>query len=361
MATLEEIARLAGVSKSTVSRALADSPLISERTKRRVKQIASRANYQPDVRAKSLRTRISHTITLLIHSDQPRQPNLTDPFALKFIGLVGTELRKRNYDMLIAIADCRDPETGNNYVRSGKSDGLIVFGRLTDDSALQHIAAGDIPVICWGIPTSNVRYHSVGIDNVALVREVVEKLIQAGRRRIGFIGSEQACAEYGLRFSGYRQAFLEAGLDVKENLVIIQEESPRPGYRAMQKILDSAQPDAIFACSDVRALEACQAIREAGLNIPRDVAVVGFDNIELGKCSSPALSTISQGITDGGAAQLVNTLLKAIQVKSLIAEINNHPSALQQPLTETAATRTIMLPGQFIVRESCGLLPLNKR
>lgn len=119
---------------------------------------------------------------------------------------MGTELKKQNYDMLIAIADCRNTDLGNFCVRSVRSDCLIIFGRVTDNSALQSIAGEGIPIVSWGVPTDNTNYHSVGIDNAALVRDAVKRLILAGRQRIGFIGSEQACAEVSLRYQGYCEA-----------------------------------------------------------------------------------------------------------------------------------------------------------
>lgn len=330
--TLADIAELAGVSRSTASRALQDSSLISEATKQRVQEIARQHNYRPNLVARSLRLKQSRTIAFVLPFFQT--PNhLMDPFLSKFIGAIGIALRARGYDLLITQGTLDDADIGGRYLRSGRADGLIFIGRTTADEHLVAQMAADAPMVVWGPQLPGQTYCSVGIDNVAWSETAVTHLLNLGRRRIAFLGGEESCIEVMHRYQGYTTALQRAGLDVDPALVTYTTFDAPAGQTAMAALLRSAPDlDAVFANGDVMAIAAMQTLRDNGRSIPDDVAVVGFDNISIGSYTSPALTTVSQNLTDG-APLLVEKLLRLI---------NGEPAV------------SLTIPGRLIVRQSSG-------
>lgn len=333
--TLSDIAALAGVSTSTASRALRNSPLISETTTARVQAIAAEHNYRPNLLAKNLRLGRTQTIALIMPADRDDTYYLSDPFLLKCIGLVGSELRRQGYDLLLGQPDLAEKDTVARYVHSGRADGLIIIGREEDDSALNQMAGSGIPLVSWGPVVLGQNYCSVGIDNVSISVEAINHLVAHGRKRIGFIGTQNiGCYDTVLRYDGYLQGLAAAGIAVDEKLVRNADFTAGGGYTIAQEIL-AAVPnvDAFFVSSDVMAIAVMEAMRAAGKRVPEDVAVIGFDNIDLGAYCSPPLTTVSQRLSDGGIAKLVEKLL---------AQINGN------------AVTSEMLTGKLVIRQSCG-------
>lgn len=330
--TLADIARLAGVSSATVSRALRDSPLISEETKARVRAVAKTHNYRPNLVARNLRLKQSQTVALVL-SVTARSDYLADPFLAKFIGAVGSALRAQGYDLLITQASESEPDIGARYLDSGRADGLVFLGRTTFDDRLVARMAEDAPIVVWGPQLAEQSYCSVGIDNVHWSRTAVAHLLDLGRRRVAFLGGDAFCMEMSHRYQGYEAALQVAGIAVDPALIANASWDSHTGYEAMQQLLAAAPDlDAVFANSDVLAIAALEALRAGGRRVPQDVAVVGFDNIAIGAFTSPPLTTVSQNLREG-APLLVEKLLRLIA-------------------NETAAPATI--PGKLIVRQSSG-------
>ncbi len=334
---LADIARLAGVSKSTASRALQDSPLISSETKAMVQAVARKHNYKPHLLARNLALKRSNTIALVLPIDPATDEILSNPFILKFLGVVGSVLRQQGFDMLVSQKSFTDTQFDTRYHSSGLVDGYILLGRGKDDTHLNELAAQGVPLVVWGPMLPEQQYCSVGIDNIAMGRVVVQHLINLGRRRIAVITDDitDKRVEGTLRYQGYEEALIQAGLSVDPTLVATATFSDESGYTAMNQLLRSSPDlDAVFAAySDVVAIAAMQALRDAGKRIPEDVSLVGFDNIDITAFTNPPLTTVSQCLRQGGATLLVQKLL--------------------QQISGEKAT-SAMLEGELIVRQSCG-------
>ncbi|MBI5564797.1 MAG: LacI family DNA-binding transcriptional regulator, partial [Chloroflexi bacterium] len=184
---LADIARLAGVSKSTASRALQGSSLISAETTALVQAVARKHDYKPNLLARNFALQRSNTIALVLPIDPASDEILANPFILKFLGIVGSALRKQGYDMLVSQTTSIDAQVDTRYHSSGLVDGYILLGRGKDDTHLNELAAKGVPLVVWGPILPKQKYCSVGIDNVAIARVAVQHLIDHGRRRIAII------------------------------------------------------------------------------------------------------------------------------------------------------------------------------
>lgn len=332
--TLAEIAELAGVSPATASRALRDSSLVTDETKARVLQVAREYNYRPHLGARHLRLQRTYTVAIVLPLDIPAHETLVDPFLLQFIGEVGAILHEAGYDLLISRARTDDVTVGDRYWRSGLADGLVVVGRTADDHHITALGEEGAPIVVWGPELSDQTYCSVGPDNRSEARQAVTHLIEQGRRRIGILrgGVEPRFRESYLRYQGYRDALIDADLPIDSDLAVSGISTFASGRQSMQQLLEQAPDvDAVFAYSDVMAIAAMEILRESGRRIPDDVAVVGFDDIDLAAYCNPPLTTVSQEIAGGGAAILVNKLIAQINGEKVISE-----------------TR----PGRLVIRES---------
>ena len=330
--TLADIAKMTGVSTSTVSRALNDSPLINDETKQRIQSIARDHNYQIHLGARNFRLKKSFIVAVVIPIETSDAATLTNPFILEFIGSVGCELRNNGYDLLLI----QDRTISERYLRSGLVDGFIQLGH--GDYPNLNSVPEDVPLAVWGPPFPGQKYCTVGIDNWALSREAVEHLLRLGRRRIALITTHdhvKATTEAANRLQGYQEALRTAGLQLDPALVVSTDWNPAAGVGATQQLLRQApDADAIFVSSgDAMALVVMETLRELGRSIPEDVAIVGFDNSSVGETGAVPLTTVSQEIRGLGAKLLVESLMQLIDGKK-------------------AATQVI--EGKIIVRRSCG-------
>ncbi|MBX2858194.1 MAG: LacI family DNA-binding transcriptional regulator [Cellvibrionaceae bacterium] len=308
---MSDIARLAGVSESTVSRALAGSKLIAKKTRDRVVAIAREQNYSINKQAQNLRLQSSKTVSVIIPVvHEPQQP-VSDPFFLELLGAIADALTERNYDLLLSRVKADDWQarvSGHNYV-----DGLIVIGQSAIHPALDDYAKINTqPLVVWGAKLADQRYITVGADNLLGGNLATEHLIDRGRRRIVFLG-DPALPEVDQRHAGYRQALAAAGIHLPEQYTVKCGFSVASGHQALEYLLNSdIEFDAIFAASDLLATIALKHLHQKHLAVPEEVSVIGFDDISLANHTMPALSTVSQNIRAGGRV-LVNNLFCQMQ------------------------------------------------
>jgi DNA-binding LacI/PurR family transcriptional regulator len=335
--TMKDIARLAGVSPSTVSRVLSDSPLISSATKERVHEIAREYTYRPHLGARNLRLRKSSSVVVILPYQFDNDNVLTNPYVLKMLSAVGSALRQQGYDLLLSRLDEIGPAIDDFYIHSGLADGAILLGRGSNNPAdLAALVATGAPFVVLGPQYENQGYCSVGIDNIKGASAAVSHLAGLGHKRIAIISDEFSSprSEAWMRYQGYLQALVEWGLPVDEKLLIRSTTSAQSGYTAVQELLQtSSDVDAIFVVSDMLAIAAMQALRNSGRRVPEDVAVVGFDNIDLCDFTIPPLTSVSQRLNDGVAVQLVDKLMQLID---------------GQP------AESVMAEAKLVVRRSCG-------
>lgn len=314
--TLNDMATILNLSKSTVSRALSGDPRIAEGTRARVTSLATQIGYRPNPMAQALATRRTNTIGLAV----PHAPrSFSDPFYLEFLGAVGDAAMRSGYSLFLSAASADGASGYRSHVEMADAtrvDGMILTEPAVDDERAESLRRAGVPFVFLGM-SSDPEVSWVSGDNVDGATQAVSHLVQLGHRRIACITGPDGQTATRARFAGYRAALTAAGIALDRNLIAEGSFTQAGGYAAMKSILavltavsdgaatTAAEPDpptAVFACNDVMALGAMRALREAGLAIPSDVSVVGFDGIALGEYVDPPLATVRQPIAELGQA-----------------------------------------------------------
>ena len=299
--TSADVAAMAHVSRTTVSFVLNERAgiKIPDETRRRVLDAAATLDYYPNSVARQLARGASRTIGLVLRQSPEQVAN--DGLLAETLRGLASAARAADHRVLV---ETLVPGEGSyaNLVRSGRTDGLIVSGPRYDDEELVELARDGFPVVIQGsLPGLDVP--SVDVDNEAGARLAVEHLLALGHRRIACITNASfAYTAASERVAGYREALAAAGIGEEPGMIAEGAFDAQSGHRAMADILSRSTPDAIFVASDVVAIGAIAGLREAGLSVPGDVSVVGFDAIPLAAYLDPPLTTISLPAHDLGRA-----------------------------------------------------------
>lgn len=289
-ATIEEVASTAGVSRSTVSRVVNGSTAVSPEALAAVRAAIDELNYVPNRAARSLASRQTHAIALIVPEDTTRF--FGDPFFAAIVAGITGALAGSDYllNLLIASDDPGDKMT--SFVRNGGVDGALIVSHHTSDAFVDRIADA-VPVVFGGRP---VRRHEgdyvVDVDNVAGAKNATQRLIDIGRTRIATISGPLTMVASEDRVQGFRAALAGAGLTPHA-----EEEgdySESSGAEAARRLLDGGRPDAIFVASDLMARGALTALRAASVRVPEDIALVGFDDSSVAVTTDPQLTTMRQ-------------------------------------------------------------------
>ena len=321
---MADIARLAGVSTATVSRAMNNSPLINEETRNRITALARSLNYSINAGAQNLRLGQNRTVALVVPLDSSTRQHLSDPFFLAMVGSIADALTGLGFDMLLSRVDAEQLDSAASLYDAGRVIGIILIGQWRHHDQLNALAVRHVPIVVWGAQLPQQLYSTVGGDNVRGGLLATEHLLSLGRRHIAFFGDTEL-PEVAQRHAGYLQALRAAGIDPEPRLCVRVPFVPEQSAQAIEALERAAIPfDAVFACSDLLAMAAIGALRNLGQRVPEDVAVVGYDDVHLAAHFFPALSTVRQPIDDAGRA-LVETLL------ALIA--GERPPPMQLPTT----------------------------
>jgi DNA-binding LacI/PurR family transcriptional regulator len=328
--TISDIAKLAGVSKSTVSRALNNSPLIGQETRERIQSIAKEYDFKINLPARRLSLKQSNTIAFVTHAYH-KDFSVADLFGLEIMGGISQGLYAHGYDMLVVHVNPQETEWAHQYLDTGRVDGFILLTATRKQYHIHALLEMDAPFIVWGAPPSDARYCSVTGEDVNGGRIATEYLINLGRNRIAFIGGPQEEREVQHRFAGYQEALLTSNRTVEPALVAYGDYSNTSGADAMEELLkNSPDLDAVFVNSDLMAIAAMDVIREHGRRVPEDVAVIGYDDLSIAEHSNPPLTTVRQDVP-GAGRMLAENLIKYLQ-------------------TGTATNATI--PVELVVRKS---------
>ncbi len=306
---MADIARLAGVSASTVSRALSGSPLIPEATRNRITELASSLNYRVNVGAANLRRKDVQTVGVIILGDSMQ--SISDPFLLSILGTVADTLDERGMSLLLSRLKEGQPHQLPAFVESGQVAGLIVIGQLTWHDHLNRLATQRMPMAVWGACLADAMYPVVGGDNEQGGYLATRHLVERGCRHIAFFGDTQH-PEAGLRHQGYLRALSEAGIAEDPRL----QQSFLFGDVRIRQTIDEwlaldLHFDSIFASSDVTAISIMGALKERGIDVPGQIRVVGYDDIALSEHVHPSLTSVRQPTETAGKA-LVELLFESI-------------------------------------------------
>lgn len=311
--TLEDIARLAKVSTSTVSRALNNSPLISQETRDRIQAIAQENNFRINTTGRNLRMRESRTIAYVAPVYSMKLCSSEDLFGLEMLGSIGNGLYSVGYDLLVLHVNIRDIAWVHNYLNSGRVDGFIMLCSGLKHTLIRGMAEQRLPFIVWGVPLPPANYCSVTGDNIAGGMLATQHLIGMGRQRVAFLGGIESDLSAQQRFKGYEAALQAAGRSLDPNLVTYGDYSHASGITAMQRLMQqSPDLDAVFVNSDLMAVGAITAIQDSGKRVPEDIAVVGYDDLSIAGYNSLPLTTIRQNIPMAGKL-LAQNLIQYIQ------------------------------------------------
>ncbi|MBV1775573.1 LacI family DNA-binding transcriptional regulator [Burkholderiaceae bacterium DAT-1] len=307
-----DLARMAGVSVSTVSRALANSSQIGLETRERIQALAASLHYTVNVGAQNLRRNENRTIAVVIPFDAVSHQNISDPFFLRMLGALADALTQRGYHVLVSRVNVQEVESIANLYFGGVAAGIVLIGQWGLHDQLNRLATLDVPIVIWGAQVQQQLYCSVGGDNVEGGRLATAHLIEQGCKRILFVGNPPM-QEVGDRYRGYQQALKDAGMaDDPDRLMPLPFE-PVMAAAALQARLDRGLDfDGIFACSDVLAVTFMRVLHKAGYRVPEDVRVVGYDDVDWATFAQPSLTTIHQPI-EVAAQAMVERLLLQIQ------------------------------------------------
>lgn len=317
---MADIARLAGVSVSTVSRALSGSPVVNAATRARVAELARSLNYTINVGAKNLRLQQNRTVAVVVPYEAATGQHLSDPFFLRILGSIADALAERGFDMLLSRVNAEQLDAAAALYDTGRAVGVILIGQWHHHDQLNELALRRMPLVVWGAAMPDQVYCTVGGDNRAGGAAATRHLIATGRRRIVFLG-DAALPEVSQRFDGYRAALAGDGLSYDPRLVVPVAFVAERGRQAVQALIDARLGfDAIFACSDVLAMTAVGTLRAGGRRVSEDVSVVGYDDIEMAAYFNPPLTTVRQSIDAGGKA-LVDSLFALIQGQRALPQV----------------------------------------
>lgn len=308
--TMSDLARRAGVSKATVSRALSGDPRVKAETRERIARLAQEVHFTPNRLAAGLARNRKYALGLFIPSP-PR--GFSDPFYLEFVGGVGDYAVKRGYGLFLLSGEMGVPGGNPPGMIAANSlhhvvDGLLLTEPEVADPRLGALQAMGIPVVFLGSHYPDVPgAFWVDGDNVAGAASAVRYLLELGHRRIGCLTGPPHLVATRNRVAGYLQAMTEAGLDVPSGWSVQGDFTEEGGYAAGHRLLADLDVTAVFACNDLMAIGLVRAARERGIPIPDKLSVMGFDGIRLGQLFEPRLTTVRQPIYTLGmeAAQLL--------------------------------------------------------
>lgn len=290
MVTLADVARLSATSRSTASRALNADPRISSATTERVRLVAEALGYRPNIAARSLSTGRSGIIGLILPTGQ-----LTgDPYGARLVGAVTTRAAEGNHAVMLWLSHREPSGAVHEILRNGIVDGLVISIVAQDDPWVNALLDGPLPIALIGRHTARDDVSYASIDNITSTRALMQHVISSGYRRIGMVRGPIGNADSDERFAMYAEAL--GGLDaVDANLVAVGRFHYDSGYRCAQSLL-RYEPDCIVAANDHMALGTVDAIRDAGLSVPEDVAVTGWDDMREISRPSIGLTTIHHDV-----------------------------------------------------------------
>jgi DNA-binding LacI/PurR family transcriptional regulator len=326
-ASLKDVARLAGVSHSTVSRALRNSRRVNSETIERIRRIAAESGYRASAVGRSLATRHTNTIGVVVTT-------ITDAFAAEVVSGIEETAAARGYSIFLANSGA-DPEREMRVVHTldeRRVDGIVVTASRVGALYVPMLSKMGVPIVLLNNQHPSEFAHSVMIANTDASAAATQHLIDLGHRRIAYLGDRNGRQSDTERFAGYRHALDAADLPFEPELVYHGDGNPEGGMEGICRLLSLPHPPtAVFCYDDMTAIGALRQVRKLGLRVPDDISLVGFDDLPIVRYSDPPLTTVHQPMPQMGRLAM-ETLLEF--------------------LAGSNSTHNIKVPGELIVRES---------
>lgn len=341
--TIKDVAKKAGVSPSTVSRVLSNHPRISTQTSNKVKAIMEQLGYHPNIMAKSLVSKTTNSICIIL--PKPAEELFSNLFFMELIRGIVTQANRCGYDVLISSGanEKEEIEAVARLLKGRRVDGAILLYSRSDDPVIEFLHANNYPFVIVGRSNDHPEVLSVDTDNVQAAYDATKHLISMGHERIGFVSGPPNLTVSQDRMSGYQKAMADAHLEMRAEWIVEGEFLQDSGYRAMSFIMSLPnRPTALVVVDDMVSFGVLRGLHELNFKVPDDICLVSFNNITLSELSTPPISSIDIGIYHLGytASQM------------LIQNIQNTEDI-------TYPTRQI-IPHRLMIRES-SMLSLPKR
>ncbi|MCB0212512.1 MAG: LacI family DNA-binding transcriptional regulator [Anaerolineae bacterium] len=334
--TLQKVAELAGVSRSTVSRVVNHHPSVKPAVRQRVQKVIDETGYHPDPAARSLATQRSGIIGLVI----PRvfQFLFTDPYYPCLMQGIAQACNTHDYVLSLFLFHTEDEEQKltPKLLRQQLIDGIILSALPTGDPFVPQLISNEVPTVMIGRPLEAQTLSYVDVSNIKGAYEAVVHLLKLGRRRIATITGPLNTTVGLDRWQGYRDALRDHAIAIEDALSVEGDFSEISGYQAAQQLLDH-HPDAIFVASDMMAMGVLRALRDAGRKVPDDIAIIGFDDLPFAATADPPLTTVRQPILRQG--------ITAVEMLIDLLENGLRPA------------RQFTAPTELVIRQSCGANP----
>ena len=330
--TIKDIARAAGVSHTTVSRALHEHPAISTVTTARIKQLAAELGYVPSAAARGLKTKRSHVLGVIVR-------RIVDPFFAEVLHGIEDALHAAGYSLFLAVSH-RDPEREREIMQAmgeRRVEGVIISSSQISPEQLRQLDHFGVPfVLINNQALDEPDIYSVYHDDTYGSSQILQHLLGLGHKRIAYLGNARGGKTDVERLQGYKFALQEAGVAVEPDYLVAGPNGlPQAGALALQKLLTLAElPTAVVCYNDMMAVGAIQAVQQAGLQVPKDISITGFDDIELAPYITPPLTTFHQPRYELGY-EAANMMLRVL----------NH--ALKPDVSDV-----LVLRGELVVRAS---------
>ena len=331
---IKDIARLAGVGVSTVSRVINDHPDVKDETREKILKIIKESNYIPNNSARILKKNNTNNIGVLVKG-------VFNPFFAEMINIIGNRINEAGYTMILQQNDYATEDDVDNliaFVKEKRLQGIICLGGNflnINDESFQFL---DIPVVLTSVNTlskeSKSKFSSIGIDNVLAAKASIQYLIDKGHRNIGILlGEKNDVGISGLRLEGYKKALEENNIPYSEENVFIGDYDYSGAYRVTKEIINNRKDiTAIFSISDIMAVGAAKSVIDQGLQVGEDISIMGFDGMDISKYYNPGITTVKQP-TKNMANNSIDLLL------ALLAKKEEH--------------KHIIFETKIIERESC--------
>ncbi|QHT63542.1 LacI family transcriptional regulator [Paenibacillus lycopersici] len=331
--TIKDVARIAGVSPSTVSRVVSNHPRISQETSRRVKAIMAELDYHPNIMAKSLVSKTTKTLGILL--PRPAEELFANFFFGELIRGIVTQAARAGYDMLLTTvtSESTELETISRLVLGHRIDGILLLSSRTSDPIIGFLQEHQFPFVLIGRSDEYPNVLSIDNNNIQAAADATNHFIAQGHTRIGFISGPPNLVVSQDRLTGYRKALRDHRLEFRQEWVIEGDLLQESGFRAMSFFMSLPErPTALVVFDDLLAFGVLRGLTELGYSVPGDICLVSFNNIPLSELASTPISSI-----DIGTYQLGYTASQ-----SLLRVVQDEPLSQKQ----------IIIPHRLIVRES---------